>query len=167
MIPIEFVTKFNIMQVGESNGNFSVGFGDMLLNAVLSQYLWEESIFTIQWTMKIEFLVSLLVYLFAYVYWRPIFKRFRLSLHLIPLAIIPICDAATTKVITSPPDPETGATGPVLVSGVPVLVWYIWPFLAGLFLADLHSLGCFDAIANMWLVESSGNRRALHAKRAT
>ncbi len=155
------------MQVGESSGNFSVGFGDMFLNAVVSQYLWEDSIFTIQWTMKIEFLVSLLVYLFAFIYWRPIFKRFRLAIHLIVLVVIPIADAATTKVITSPPDPQTAAIGPMLQSGVPVLVWYIWPFLAGLLLADLHSLGHLQAITNMWLLErSTSSRLALRAKRA-
>ncbi len=138
----------------------------MVLNAVLSQYLWEESIFTIQWTMKIEFLVSLLVYLLAYLYWRPIFKRVRPALHLILLTIIPIADAATSKVITSLPDPQTGVIGPILVSGVPVLVWYIWPFMAGLFLADLHSLGYIDAITNLWPIESSNTQQASHARRA-
>jgi hypothetical protein len=138
----------------------------MFLNAVLSQYLWEESIFTIQWTMKIEFLISLLVYLFTYLYWRPIFKRFRPILHLILLAAIPIADAATSKVVMSLPNSETDATGPILVSAVPVLVWYIWPFMAGLFLADMHSLGYIDGITKLWLVESSSTRRALYAKRA-
>ena len=137
----------------------------MLLNAVLSQYLWEESIFTIQWTMRVEFLFSLLVYLFAFLYWRPIFKRFRLAIHLILLTVIPIADAATSKVITSLPDPETGATGPILVSSVPTLVWYLWPFLAGLFLADLHSVGYIDAITNLWVIESTGTQQASQAKR--
>jgi hypothetical protein len=99
----------------------------------------------------------------AYLYWRPIFKRFRPALHLILLTIIPIADAATSKVITSLPDPQTGVIGPILVSGVPVLVWYIWPFMAGLFLADLHSLGYIDAITNLW---SSNTQQASLARRA-
>jgi hypothetical protein len=113
----------------------------MVLNAMLSQYLWEESIFTIQWTMKIEFLFSLLVYLFTFIYWRPLFNRFRLLLHLLLLVVIPIVDASSSKVITSLPDPQTGATAPILVSAVPSFVWYLWPFMAGLFLADLHCAG--------------------------
>lgn len=137
--PLPYVTPR--LQVGESNGNFSAGFGDMVLNAMLSQYLWEESIFTIQWTMKIEFLFSLLVYLFAFIYWRPLFNRFRLPLHLLLLVVIPIVDGSSSKVITSLPDPQTGATGPILVSAVPSFVWYLWPFMAGLFLADLHCAG--------------------------
>lgn len=153
------------LQVGESNGNFSVGFGDMMLNAVFSQYIWEESIFTILWTMRIEFLFSLLVYLFAFLYWRPIFERFRLAIHLIILAIIPIADASTSKVITSVPDPETGSTGPILVSSVPTLVWYLWPFMAGLYLADLHRAGYVDAITNCWVCQATGNRQASLAKR--
>jgi hypothetical protein len=151
-------------QVGESSGNFSVGFGDMLLNALVSQYLWEESIFTIQWTMKIEFLVSLLVYLFAFFYWRPLFKRFRIALQLVFLIIVPIVDAATTKVVTSLPDPQTGATAPILVSAVPVLVWYIWPFLAGLLLADLHKCGYIHIITTLPQSETSSPRH-FQAKR--
>ncbi len=153
-------------QVGESNGNFSVGFGGMMLNAAFSQYIWEESIFTILWTMRIEFLFSLLVYFFAFLYWRPIFKRFRLAIHLIILAIIPIADAATSKVITPVPDSESASTGPILVSSVPTLVWYIWPFMAGLYLADLHRAGYVDAIADCWVNQATGNRQASPAKRA-
>ena len=65
----------------------------------------------------------------------------RIALHLIFLLTIPIIDAATTKIAVCEGAgcPNTSLSqGRILVSAVPTFLWYLWPFLAGLFLADLY-----------------------------
>jgi peptidoglycan/LPS O-acetylase OafA/YrhL len=110
-------------QVGDSTGDasdFNVGYA---LENTIGQYLWQQALYTIQWTMQVEWVMSLVVYFLAYAITRPRMPGIgRAVTHAILMLLLPICWLATD-------------------GGVPRPVQYLQPFLFGLALCDADASG--------------------------
>jgi peptidoglycan/LPS O-acetylase OafA/YrhL len=102
------------------------GIAYVLLNT-FGQYLWMPALYTIQWTMQIEFICSILIYVLAFLITRPFIHRYRMVLHAFLNLILPIVWLATHGQIPRP-------------------VQYIQPFMFGLLLSDLDASGFLNFV---------------------
>jgi hypothetical protein len=71
--------------------------GNMLLNAFLGQWFWQDSIYSIQWTLQIEFLYSIVVYVTAYAITSTYLvnqQGRRWAVYLLIILFLPICSIA-------------------------------------------------------------------------
>ncbi|CAF1486929.1 unnamed protein product [Rotaria sordida] len=114
---------FNIChEIGEGSVNAEkIHIGYVLLNT-FGQYFWMPALYTIQWTMQIEFIGSIVIYLLAFLITRSFIYRYRILSYVFLILILPIVWLATH-------------------GSVPRAVQYIQPFIFGLLLSDLDASG--------------------------
>jgi peptidoglycan/LPS O-acetylase OafA/YrhL len=123
-------------EVGDGTVNpEKIGFGYVFLNT-FGQYFWMPALYTIQWTMQVEYICSIIVYLLAFLTTRSFIRRYRIVLYAFLILTMPIVWLATQ-------------------GQVPRLVQYIQPFVFGLLLSDLDAngyLNFFHTIKMHWSV---------------
>lgn len=122
-------------EVGEGGVDKDIGIAYVLLNT-FGQYLWMSALYTIQWTMQVEFICSLFVYFLAFLLTRSYIHRYRIVFYAIFILILPTMWIATHRSIQK-------------------LVHYIQPFVFGLLLSDLDAsrlLNFCDSIKLHWSV---------------
>ena len=90
------------------------------------------ALYTIQWTMQVEFVCSILNYFLAYLMTRSFIHRYRMILYVVLIVILPIVWIASH-------------------GQIPRLVQYIQPFIFGLLLSDLHASGFLNYFHSMKL----------------
>jgi peptidoglycan/LPS O-acetylase OafA/YrhL len=109
-------------EVGEGTVDTEkIGIGYVILNT-FGQYFWMPALYTIQWTMQVEFVCSILIYFLAFLMTRSFIHRYRIVLYAFLILILPIVWLATH-------------------GQIPRLVQYIQPFVFGLLLSDLDANG--------------------------
>ncbi|CAF2066304.1 unnamed protein product [Rotaria magnacalcarata] len=109
-------------EIGEGSVNAeNIGLGYVLLNT-FGQYFWMPALYTIQWTMQIEFICSILVYFLSFLITRSFIHRYRIIFYAFLILILPIVWISTH-------------------GSIPTLVQYIQPFIFGLLLSDLDACG--------------------------
>ena len=114
-------------EVGEGSVNAEeIGIGYVLLNT-FGQYFWMPALYTIQWTMQVEFAGSLVVYGLAFLLSRPCICRFRWLVYALLIFILPCLWLVTH-------------------GRVPRAVQYFPPFVMGLFLSDLDANGFLEPL---------------------
>jgi len=114
-------------EVGEGTVNVNkIGLGYVLLNS-FGQYFWMPALYTIQWTMQIEFIASILIYFLAFLITRSFIYRYRIVLYAFLIFILPIVWLSSH-------------------GSVPRPVQYLQPFVFGLLLSDLDANGFLNFI---------------------
>lgn len=114
-------------EMGEGSVNAEqIDFGYLLLNT-FGQYFWMPALYTIQWTMQIEFAGSLIIYGLAFIVTRPIIHRYRWIIYGLLIFFLPVLWLVTN-------------------GSVPRPVQYIPPFIMGLVLSDLDTNGFLDRV---------------------
>ncbi|CAF1349705.1 unnamed protein product [Didymodactylos carnosus] len=108
--------------------------GYALVNTV-GQYLWMPALYTIQWTMQVEFICSIVVYALAFLLTQRLVYRVRMFIYAVIALLLPIIWLATN-------------------GAIPKMVLYIQPFIFGILLSDLDA----NALLNPWRAMETGTR---------
>ncbi|CAF4627340.1 unnamed protein product, partial [Rotaria sp. Silwood2] len=123
-------------EIGEGSVDAEkIHFGYVILNT-FGQYLWMPALYTIQWTMQVEFICSILIYFLAFLITRSFIYRYRIVFYAVLLLILPLVWIASHGSILRP-------------------VQYIQPFAFGLLLSDLDGggyLNFFHTIKMHWSI---------------
>lgn len=120
-------------EVGEGSVDTEkINIGYVLLNT-FGQYFWMDALYTIQWTMQVEYIGSLFIYLFAFLITRSLIYRYRIICYIFLLLSLPIAWLVTH-------------------GEVPRAVQYIQPFMFGLLLSDLHAMGMFEYLHSIKMI---------------
>ncbi|CAF1418599.1 unnamed protein product [Adineta steineri] len=123
-------------EIGEGTVNIEeINLGYALLNT-FGQYFWMPALYTIQWTMQIEFIFSILIYFIAFLVTRSFIYRYRIVIYILLIFILPIVWLVSHENIPRP-------------------VQYLQPFVFGIFLSDLDANGLLNfchTIKRYWLV---------------
>jgi peptidoglycan/LPS O-acetylase OafA/YrhL len=123
-------------QIGEGSVDpEKVGIGYVFLNT-FGQYFWMPALYTIQWTMQVEYILSIIIYFLAFMVTRSWIHRYRMIFYAFLIFILPIIWLATH-------------------GQVPRLVQYIQPFVFGLLLSDFDANGFltnFHSIKRHWSI---------------
>ena len=116
-------------ELGDSTGPIDEFTLTYVVLDTLGQYFWMPALYTIQWTMQVEFGGSLIVYLLAYLLTRPelVTRGLHWAVHAALVLLLPVCWLATDR-------------------GVPRSVQYLQPFVFGLLLAHLDGSGKLSVV---------------------
>jgi peptidoglycan/LPS O-acetylase OafA/YrhL len=114
-------------EIGEGSVETAkIGMGYVLLNS-FGQYLWMPALYTIQWTMQVEFICSIFVYGLAFLVTRHKIRQYRIIIYVVLIFILPIAWLASH-------------------GRIPRIVQYIQPFIFGLLLSDLDASGFLNRL---------------------